>query len=94
MTLPADLPPILLVVPTGDSSPGTPRGSVVVQPSCARDVWAWLHSMRTGADLLDVESVERAAAIELEAFAAKQKSEKNENENEKNENENEKGKIK
>ena len=83
------LSPILLVVPTGDSSPGTPGGSVIVQPSCVRDVWAWLHSMRTGADLSDVESVERAAAIELEAFAAKQKSEKNENENE-----NEKGKIK
>jgi len=69
------LSPILLVVPTGDSSPGTPRGSVIVQPSCVRDVWAWLHSMRTGADLLDVESVERAAAIELEAFAAKQREE-------------------
>lgn len=69
------LSPILLVVPTGDSSPGTPGGSVIVQPSCVRDVWAWLHSMRTGADLPDVESVERAAAIELEAFAAKQRAE-------------------
>jgi hypothetical protein len=69
----SDREPIWLVVPTGDSSPGTSQGSAVIVPSCDEDVWAWLHTLRTGEDLPTVESVERASRIEWEAFQRQQR---------------------
>jgi hypothetical protein len=53
---------ICLIVPTGDGN------SVIVVPSCEEDVWAWLHTLRTDADLSSLEQIQNAAKVEREKY--------------------------